>query len=142
MNHVSQKLRDSAKGEECTFNIAGVCSYDNTQTVLCHAPTEWKGHANKSPDYCAAFGCYACHNALDGHKIARDERNFYWMRAQQRTWKFWVEKGLIFVVGIDLNKPKSTKPRKSKMRKTGQKIQSNKTISSRPFQKRRTGEPV
>ena len=33
-------IRKAAKGEECTLNIAGVCSYDPETVVLCHFPSE------------------------------------------------------------------------------------------------------
>ena len=29
-------IRKAARGEECTLNIAGVCSYDPETVVLCH----------------------------------------------------------------------------------------------------------
>lgn len=97
MSLISQKLRDSAKGQECTFAIPGICNRDPATTVLCHVPSEWKGVGNKSPDWSAAFGCSSCHEAIDRHRLPRVEEEFYLRRALQRTWAIWIEKGLIFL---------------------------------------------
>jgi len=54
----SKKLRDSANGEECTFNVAGVCKYDKATTVLCHSGEngDGKGWGKKGSDLFAAMG--------------------------------------------------------------------------------------
>ena len=36
-------IRKAARGEECTLNIAGVCSYDPETVVLCHFPSDSHG---------------------------------------------------------------------------------------------------
>jgi len=95
MGVVSAKLRNSARGQHCQFCIAGVCDYDPETVVLCHAPSEVKGMGNKSDDWFAAFGCHACHEALDHHRLPREEEQFYWLRALQRTWSIWISSGLI-----------------------------------------------
>ena len=59
-------IRKAAKGEECTLNIAGVCSYDPETVVLCHFPSDSHGIGFKSPDVSAGFGCAKCHDALEG----------------------------------------------------------------------------
>lgn len=98
----SDKLRKSAKGEECTFNIEGICNYDPETTVLCHLPDESHGMSRKSDDIAVAYGCSACHDATDGRVkmsvafadfVERVE--FYWRRAMVRTWRRMIEKGLI-----------------------------------------------
>ena len=38
-------IRKAARGEECTLNIAGVCSYDPETVVLCHFPSDSHGLA-------------------------------------------------------------------------------------------------
>lgn len=96
----SKALRDSAKGEDCTLNIAGVCSYDSATTVLCHLPGEGKGTAYKVDDFYAVFGCEACHRWLDGYQGTEEERLFYTIRAWRRTIRRWVEMGLIQVKGV------------------------------------------
>jgi hypothetical protein len=94
----SKKIRNSARDEDCTFRIAGVCNYDPATTVLCHLPDETKGIGKKSDDISAAYGCSNCHDAIDGR--ARNEefeahRDWYMRRAQVRTWRQLIDKGVI-----------------------------------------------
>lgn len=58
-------IRASARDEECTIRLPGVCSYDPAKTVLCHE--NGAGGGMKSPDECGAYGCHDCHMVLDGH---------------------------------------------------------------------------
>ena len=114
MGLMSQKLRNSAKMEECTFQTPH-CVGGTETTVLCHAPSATKGMGNKSPDYWAAFGCHACHSALDNHKMSGVEEQFYWLRGIHRTWERWLERGLIVICGIDMDKPKTRPKRKANL---------------------------
>lgn len=99
----SRALRDAANGERCTFNIVGVCSYRNDETVLCHLPDESHGTARKSDDLSAAFGCHDCHAVIDGrqpHEFSPGERDWYMRRAQVRTLRRWIEHGLVSIKGL------------------------------------------
>ena len=95
----SQKLRDSAMGQACTLNIAGVCNYDTATTVLCHLPDESSGLGKKSDDISACFGCSCCHDSIDGrnhkNRLEWGEKEFYMRRAQIRTWRIWIDEGLL-----------------------------------------------
>ena len=96
-------LRASAEGEACTLNILGVCNYDPSTVVLCHLPFVAKERdSRKAPDYCAAYGCSACHDALDGRTmvLSKADKLFYGCRGLIRTLRRMVEKGLITVKGI------------------------------------------
>jgi hypothetical protein len=98
----SQALRDSARNQECTFNIVGVCNYDPATVVLCHLPSETRGMGMKSTDLCAAYGCSSCHDAIDGRKPSTEyEQNagFYNMRAIIRTLTKYAECGLLVIKG-------------------------------------------
>ena len=98
----STALRESAKHQECTFNIVGVCNYDPTTVVLCHLPDESHGIGRKSDDICAAFGCSSCHAAVDGRSHCpeyTENQFFYNHRANLRTIKNWINAGLIEVRG-------------------------------------------
>lgn len=106
MGVVSQKLRDSAKGQPCTFQTP-FCNHDPETTVLCHLPSNVKGMGTKSDDWNAAFGCSACHEAIDTHKFSGDGKFAYCYRALQRTHKIWRDLGLITIAG---DNPKPRKP--------------------------------
>lgn len=63
-----QSLRDSARGEDCTVRIPGVCTCDPEKTIWSHAPlgAAGKGMGIKALDLCGAYACTACDAAVDG----------------------------------------------------------------------------
>lgn len=95
----SKKLRQSAKGEQCTINVQGVCTYDPETVVLCHFPSDIAGY--KATDLSSGYGCAACHDWIDRRVSAGPEedadREFYMRRSQIRTHTKFYEKGLIQV---------------------------------------------
>lgn len=96
----SNAIRQSAKGEQCTLNIAGVCNYNPETVVLCHFPSEEHGIAKKSDDMCAGYGCSDCHDAIDNRTnggLTDGEREFYMRRSMVRTHKRLIEKGIISI---------------------------------------------
>jgi hypothetical protein len=105
MGIVSSKLRNSAKGQPCMFQIPGVCNHDTTTTVLCHLPSEIKGVATKSDDFHAAFGCSQCHETIDLHILSREDELYFSLRALQRTMRNWVSRGLV-IVPVDTHREK------------------------------------
>lgn len=92
------KIRKSAKGEDCTIRLPGVCNFDPETTVLAHAPHHRKGIGNKAPDYWSAYSCSSCHLALDNraHPIWQAE-NYYlaWFQGIRETQDKLMEKGLL-----------------------------------------------
>ena len=62
------KTRQSARDEECTIRLPGICNYRTDTTVLCHSNnlSDGKGMGLKAPDHIAAYGCCACHDVVDG----------------------------------------------------------------------------
>lgn len=92
-----RKLRESARGEACTFRIPGICSHDPDTTVLCHAHSELHGVGIKGSALFGAYGCYACHAALDQHRVCRDDENYYWLRGIDRTHRRMLERGVLVV---------------------------------------------
>lgn len=90
------KLRQSARGEECTVRLS-CCNSNPETTVLAHAPSDDHGMALKSPDWWAAYACSSCHDALD-HRAAWNEfcrPSQAWMDAIYRTHKRMRERGLM-----------------------------------------------
>lgn len=92
---VSKKLRDSARGQECTLQISDVCNGDPSTTVLAHMQFDGGMMGGKTDDWSACFACSSCHEALDQRKIPYDERWLYMGRAMRRTWDIWIRDGLI-----------------------------------------------
>jgi len=102
----SKAIRDSAKGEACTINAVGICNYDQSTTVYAHLNSEWKGMGHKSPDIASGvFACHSCHQWLDGVRLskwsddgyceAQNHRDWYMLRALQRTIVRLYEKRII-----------------------------------------------
>ena len=93
-----QKLRDSARGEDCTLQIHPYCNGNPETTVLCHLPSG-SGMGQKSPDWFAVYACSSCHDVIDGRSRHNDIDNidilYYGRQALFRTWDRMLEKGLI-----------------------------------------------
>ena len=99
MRIVSQKLRDSAQGKDCTLRLPGVCNFNPETTVLAHLPCGMKGTGMKGPDVLAVFACSSCHDVLDSRaKGEIDWRDV--LRALAETQLDWVGSGLIKVAGV------------------------------------------
>jgi len=96
------KFTKSARGQDCTLQIMGVCNHNPETVVLCHIPDEsgTGKMGGKSSDWCAVFGCSACHDAIDGRdpkawNYVYQDKDWYIMRALKRTWRKWIEMELI-----------------------------------------------
>lgn len=99
----SKKLRDSARGQQCTLNIVGVCNYDPETTILAHLPDETKGMGKKADDLSSCYACGACHDVIDGRRKwpndEQDHAEWYYRRAQTRTWRILFEHGVLAIKG-------------------------------------------
>jgi len=95
-----RKLRDFAKGKDCTVQLYPHCSFNTEETVLAHAPCEDKAMSKKSPDWWGAHSCYTCHMILDGQikadDITQEEKYRCHMRGVYRTQKRIIDEGLNF----------------------------------------------
>ena len=100
-NLISNAIRKSAKGEDCTLNIVGECNNDVSTTVLCHVSFGSRATGAKESDLSAVYGCYNCHAKLDGRTGVLDEKDkyFYIGRAIVRTHIRMNELGLLSVKG-------------------------------------------
>ena len=98
MRVISQKLRDSAKGRDCTLRLDGCC-FDPETTVLAHLPCGQKGTAMKSPDNMGVFACRECHAKIDGPNRWEVPAEDY-LRALAETQLRWIEMGLLKVAGV------------------------------------------
>jgi Protein of unknown function (DUF1364) len=110
MGFVSQTLRDSAKGQDCTLQLPGVCNHDPATTVLAHLPSPVKGMGTKSDDFHAVFACSNCHTHMDMQR-QHPTLPSYQLSALQRTQKFWFDNGLLTIAadkGMKIKRAPST----------------------------------
>ena len=91
----SKKLRDSARGQDCTVNIAGICNYMPETTILAHFNFEGGSTGGKSDDISAGFACSSCHEHLDRNRLSDEDALFYKGRSMMRTVRFWVNEGYL-----------------------------------------------
>lgn len=92
---VSQKIRNAARGEQCTLNAPG-CDMSTNTTVFCHLNESFagKGLKVKASDPFGFFGCHSCHTLYDSGKLG-EYTHWYLLRAVVRTWRRLIDKGEI-----------------------------------------------
>lgn len=95
------KIRQSARGQECTLRLFPHCNQRAETVVLCHAPSESSGWAMKSPDHWAAYGCSDCHDIMDGRRHEEDvselDKLKAWLRGVYLTQQALINEGLMKV---------------------------------------------
>lgn len=98
----NQAIRDSARDEECTVRITGVCNHDPKTTVWSHAPLGAAGKAGalKALDLCGCYSCAACHDVVDGRAprpagVSREQVLIDWFFGHMRSLVRLKQKGLV-----------------------------------------------
>lgn len=89
----SKKIRESARGEDCTLRVSPQCQ-DGETVVFCHLNTPFKGVGIKSPDLFGIYGCFFCHQLLDSSKVDYQDQQRALFETQYKLY----QKGLINVV--------------------------------------------
>jgi len=96
-----KNLRDMARGRECLIRVPLHCIGGTETVVLCHYRIAgMSGMGLKSPDWCGAYGCYACHQIVDGQRnstFTADERELMLVNGVIRTLAMLIEEGRIKV---------------------------------------------
>lgn len=96
----SKKLRDSARNQDCTLRLVGVCNFNDETTILCHVGV-MAGMGTKSSDNMAVFGCSSCHDVIDGKTSysVTDNPDIHHdiIRAIGETQQIWIDKGLMVI---------------------------------------------
>ena len=88
----SNKIRNSARGQDCTLRLVGVCNFNDETTVLAHIGVN-RGMALKCDDTFAVYACSSCHSEIDGpYRFNFDSDK---LRALEETQKILFYKGLI-----------------------------------------------
>lgn len=92
-----KKIMDAARDEDCTFNIPGVCNYNNETVVTCHLSDGTGGSNRLTGPLSIAFGCSDCHRAIDGYdaRLMSGDRDFFMRRAMMRTINRLLDLGLV-----------------------------------------------
>lgn len=100
-DRVNQKIRDSARGEQCTVRIIGACTGNPEATIWSHAPlgAAGKGRSIKALDICGAYACTACDAVLDGQAPippgqTRESVQLDWFMGHMRSLVILRQKGL------------------------------------------------
>jgi hypothetical protein len=96
---VSDKFTKSAKGRECQIRIPNQCLGSTETVVLCHLRmTGISGFGIKAPSQLATFGCFRCHQIVDGQRnstYTADERRLFLLEGMARTQAIWIREGLL-----------------------------------------------
>lgn len=97
----SKKITDSAKGEDCTLRIPGICNGNPETTVFAHLPGN-KGTGTKNHDIFGVYACNKCHDWIDGRGGESEyedwlDRHEQMLRALQETQIKLYQKGLLRV---------------------------------------------
>ena len=97
----TSKIRQSARLKECQVRIPGICSFDDTETILAHK--NGAGMAMKSNDSHGAYCCHNCHAEIDSiygnrkSEFSDDEILIMFYEGIFRTQLILIEENLIIV---------------------------------------------
>lgn len=97
---VSDKIRESAKGERCTVRLPWCCDGGGETTVYAHLPMPGLPAGYKVTDIAGCFSCRACHAAIDAPGMTRwPDRERDLRRAQTLTLTRLIELGIVEIKG-------------------------------------------
>ena len=96
-------LRKYAQGKPCLIRLPKICNGNAETTVLCHERViGLSGTGIKAPDIFAAWGCSACHDAVDGRthpELTYDQRRLALSDGVRATQVCLLNAGVIVIVG-------------------------------------------
>ena len=81
----SNKLRNSARGQECQVKVLDVCNYNPETTILAHLNFNGGKMGGKEHDMSAAYACSECHDFIDRRKYADHPEQLYRDRYMARA---------------------------------------------------------
>lgn len=92
-----KKIQASARGEECTVRLPGICSHNPETVVFAHLNGVRFGHGVGKKTKWGAYSCHACHMELDRQTtiLEKDYVKLCHYEAVIETLDKLVEKGLI-----------------------------------------------
>lgn len=90
----SKKITDSAKNENCTLRISGVCNFNPETTVFAHI--NGAGMGIKAHDIHGCYACSNCHTWIDEHRNSCTyDADYDFFKAMIETQSILIQKGLI-----------------------------------------------
>jgi len=96
------KITESARNENCTMRLPGVCSFNPEETVWAHSNrgSDGKGMGKKAHDVNGAYACYACHQTYDRQRqrpmgLSLEEVEAKFTLAMKKSRQILSEKGLL-----------------------------------------------
>lgn len=96
------KITESARFEDCTVRIPGVCTFDPAQTIWSHARTgrAGKGRGIKAIDLAGAYACTSCDAVYDGQRprpsgMSKEQVDLDWFNGHLESLVKLQEKGLV-----------------------------------------------
>jgi hypothetical protein len=92
-----KKIQASARGEECTVRLPGICSHNPETVVFAHLNGVRFGHGVGKKTRWGAYACHDCHMELDRQTtiLEKDYVKLAHYEAVIETLDKLVEKGLI-----------------------------------------------
>lgn len=90
------KLRESAKGKNCTVQIPGVCNMRSETVVLAHLRIfGFGGMGFKPNDIHGVYACSDCHDVIDSRRKYSFDFCGCLLRALMRTHEIMLKEGLL-----------------------------------------------
>ena len=62
----SKKIMNSAKGENCTLRLIGICNFNPETTISAHIGRR-RGMGIKAGDNMVVYACRDCHSEIDSY---------------------------------------------------------------------------
>lgn len=94
MNARSKNIMKSAKGEDCTLRLVGVCNFNSETTVAAHVGRR-RGMGIKSGDNMIVYACSGCHTEIDSHSKSEYADDI--LRALEETQEILIDRGLMVI---------------------------------------------
>lgn len=90
----SKKIMQSARGEDCTARLIGVCNFNPETTVAAHVGRR-RGMGVKAGDNMVIYACSSCHVEIDSHHKSKYADDI--LRAIEETQEKLIDKGIMVI---------------------------------------------
>ena len=92
------KITKSARGQNCTVRLPGICNGNNETVVFAHINGIRFGHGVGHKTEYGAFACSSCHDAIDVRvktNLTRSELKLAHYEGVFETWRLLDRKGVL-----------------------------------------------